>query len=634
MRYNSKYLRLLVHRLPVLLPLLLIFVGMAGIVITGVIMNRPDLTLRSLVLVIPLILAGVLLLLLNTSRNKSDAMPTFRWPRFSHLVMIFTTLSILSIIILYINNHRPLEYFIIVSFISGLIFLQILQCDSRIKRSIILVEISALSLCLIWGVTLNYPLYYGWTDVLPHLNIIDSIITSGHIAGRSNYYGNFPLFHTIISISYYVCGLPLQTTHFLVTGLIWPIGIIVTYLIFRKFSDSTPLVLIACLLFAMNAEVIQYGAYSITRSFAFILYLFAILTLLPSKNHGSKTFFIQVIFSIALILTHHFTALLALFIFIILSMIYNYVSKNTSDEKVSDSFVMLYGVAFLSYLFYVAHTFTGSIWSRFISLLTSDEAATVIDVAPGRQSGIFFIIEHSYAAFALFLSLLGIGYLLSNKDKYIRKKKFIILLCLFSLPLFVPGAQYLLSIVNDSMVYRIALLVSPFIVFGMALGIWYLLGYRGKVKQSKRNPTISIALICAAIVFASTFSSMLSNSNNSDSPDLNFSGIDRGYFSAPEVSSLLFIGNNAERSLPLFSDYYVVRNTYHLGDFHSRNILTDEDDSYLQGGYVVLRMSELSNMDVSSSPYDSYLSREGNIIYDNGAVKAFLIHSRNAFTES
>ena len=644
MTHGSLQLRLLSHRLSTFFPYFLILTGLVGIVLTGIVMGRTDLTIRSMVLVVPLILAGVFLHIKRGTQSRICDALSFRRTGFINLSLLYVLLLIISIIIIYINHDRPLEYFVAISIISGVIFLQALHADSKFRALIILTEISILSLCLIWGVTLNYPLYYGGTDPLQHLYLIDSIAQVGHINEDYASYANFPLFHILIVISYLVCNLPLSTTLFLAMGLIWPIGIVTAYLMFRKLIDSRSLALIACLLFGLNAAVIQFGMYPVTRSLAFIFYLFIILLMLPPNNRQMRTFFIQIIFLISLILTHHFTALLAAFVFILILAIDNYILRSPKDRRISGTFVMLYVATFFSYLVYIAYAFTKSSISNQLSVFQSEEISGVGEIVSSSEYALTFIINNSYAALALFLSLLGVGYLVMKNNEQIQRRHFIILLTLISLMLYIPGAQYLLSISDSLLFYRIQLLVAPFIALGMAIGIKHLLSNSGRKNQNMR-PRRSLVAITATIVIILTFSSMLSNNNSVDSSDLNQGQADSRYFSAAEVSSMLFISKNADITSPLYSDYYVIRDRYHLQDFNSLNVLTGGNITYIEEGYIIFRINELLTMDtlkfssggrvsadldynLSDQPDDTniilQLDKE-SAIFDNGAVKAYLV---------
>jgi uncharacterized membrane protein len=627
-------------------PVILILIGIIGILITGVVIGRPDLMIRSLVLVIPFILAGALLFVKKGVRNGLEEISTYGRVRFHHLSMVYIVSLVTSIVSLYANNDRPLEYFLLIFLMSGLIFLQILKSDSRVKIAIVLTEILALSLCLIWGVTLNYPLYYGGTDTLQHLYLIGTIIDTGYINGLGDSYINFPLFHILIGISFQICGLPLQTTLFIVMGLIWQVGIIVAYLIFKKLTRSSSLALIACLLFALNAAVMQFGMYPVTRSFAFVFYLFMLLLLMPPHAKRLKIFLIQAIFLISLILTHHFTALLAVFIFTIIYIINNYVIRSSQDERVDGTFIMLYIVAFFSYLVYIAYIFTKTTISSKMLAILSEETTNVGEIASDPNYASAFIVNNSYAGIALFLSLLGIGYILMRAQRHSRGDLFIVLICLVSLVLYVPGAQYLLSIADDFLFYRVELLVAPFVVLGMAIGIKYLLNWDSGIDRRYGHFHGAIVLICVIIVVAATLSSTLANSNSVDSSDLNRSGGNSRYFSGSEVASLSFMPRNADHSMPLYSDYNVMRDKYHLGNFNSLNVLISGNTTYITEGYVILRADKLLATDTlmfssngrmnQDNPY--YLSKqpdETNIlyqlerecaIYDNGAVVIYLMN--------
>ena len=110
--------------------------GSAGLLFTGIAIGRTDLTIRSMVLVGPLILAGVFLYINRGTRSHiSDAL-SFGRTGFINLSLLYILLLIISIIIIHTNYDRPLEYFVIISIISGIIFIQTLHADSKFRTLI------------------------------------------------------------------------------------------------------------------------------------------------------------------------------------------------------------------------------------------------------------------------------------------------------------------------------------------------------------------------------------------------------------------------------------------------------------------------------------------------------------------
>jgi hypothetical protein len=66
------------------------------------------------------------------------------------------------------RRHYPLVYFLLIALFSGVLFLQIISVRPKWTDSLIVRQIIILSLNLIWGATLKYPLYFGDTDLLVH----------------------------------------------------------------------------------------------------------------------------------------------------------------------------------------------------------------------------------------------------------------------------------------------------------------------------------------------------------------------------------------------------------------------------------------------------------------------------------
>ena len=95
------------------------------------------------------------------------------------LQVSFTLFFILSVISLYLSPTRPGYYFLLITVLFCIIFLQIFS--DTLNPKIILFEIDCVLGNIIFGLTLKYPLFFGFTDIISHLYLTKITMLSGHI---------------------------------------------------------------------------------------------------------------------------------------------------------------------------------------------------------------------------------------------------------------------------------------------------------------------------------------------------------------------------------------------------------------------------------------------------------------------
>lgn len=576
-----------------LFPYSLFFIAIIGIIST-IVIKRPDLTVRSLYLVIPLIFTGIILLKKIPIEAKKNIF-AFGYLKFSHLLCAYAIFFAASIVILFLSKSRPLVYFIIAALIPGVILAQILYRNSfsKSKLGLILFEIILYSLSLIWGIALKYPLYFGDTDLLYHMYYIKTIIETGHIGLISVDYQNFPLYHILIAVGTKLTDLFFKYTLFIIIGFSWQIGIIFAYLVFNRICNSKQLSLLSCLLFATSPYFIFYGSEAITRSLAFVLFMF--LMYLITYKHA-KFVFLAFIIMWALILTHHISTLFIIAIFFMIYVIQKSVfgGSQESSNIISLPFVLLIIVCFFSYLIWVAYLLMESTLPSWLNALISNDILIKSETRPGNE--ITFLLTNSYYPFAIFLALLGIGSVLKvNKKRDSNLGIMVVALTsLIFMLLYVPGPLNLFPQADIALIYRFSLLVLPFIALMMAYGLKYLINsnrFFGLIETGQKSLIYLVLLFVVAI----SFFSMISGENARDCPYFpHVSTSASNYFNRAELESFYFINQNGNKFLTLYGDYFTVRNQYSLSGFTSRRVIKGGDISYMNHGYLILRIGEFN----------------------------------------
>jgi len=253
----------------------IIFVIICGIA-TTLIMGRPDFTIRAFIYIIPGIFA--IIFLINLYRNGGtlpEALIQIRSGKF-FFQLTYVALFALSLLVLYFSPYRPWYYFLLITGLFCVIFLQIFH--DRLKPSVILFEISCVMGNLIFGLQLKYPFYFGFTDIIPHLYLSTITSLSGHIVPEDLSYGYawFPLFHIFIAEGTNLLGIDVKITFTLLTSLAFIVLIWVIYLIFNLITKNNQTSLLVCLVFSTTPIVIVYSTYVVTRIMAFFGLIFFI----------------------------------------------------------------------------------------------------------------------------------------------------------------------------------------------------------------------------------------------------------------------------------------------------------------------------------------------------------------------
>jgi uncharacterized membrane protein len=575
-------------------PYFLFLVAGLGIGLT-VLLHRIDLTIFSLTLVIPLILAAIILLAKRNVKSDRLVLPTYSGKiSFSHLLLINIIIFIISIIILISDTTRPLAYFVLLSLYAGVVFIQILTQRPKWTDNLILLEIVFLSLNLIWGVSIKYPLYFGDTDTLGHLHMIDTILKTAHIDGLGIDYVHYPLYHIFTAVGIEITGMSAKTGLFIFMGLAWQVGIVFAFLLFKDLSNSIKFASIACLLFASSSPIIFYGSYAIARSLAFVFMMFWIYLVLNKAQRNTKYLFLSLIAMIAMIMTHHLNVL---FVIPMLALIYLiqsiFMSRFLPYRLVNPLFVYLFGICCISYLLWVSSDLANSTLPGTIRELGNMDASLKSNVSGGY--GFSVIIGLIYYSSALLLILLGVRIVFDH----LNLSSSLLFAGVFALTgfvmtiVYVPGPLDLIRFSDIISTSRMQLMVSPFIAFLMAYGISFLYHMEGNFRYNVIRTSYSFILPAILIVTTAFFGTIgIGNAQDNDYFP-HTSNFDTPYFTNSELASFSFLNDKGNGVLPLYSDYPTVRNSFSLSNFPVSNTLMGGDTSYIREGYILLRFGEL-----------------------------------------
>jgi hypothetical protein len=597
---------------------LLIILGMVSAIGVTLLLGRPDFAVRSLIYVIPGIIVAIIVFFIYRNGKKfPDPLIMMRANR-QFFQILFVLLFILSVLALYFSSYRPWYYFILITALFCVIFLQIFS--DTLKPTIILFEISCVMGNLVFGLQLKYPFFFGLTDIIPHLYLTKITILSGHIipVDLDYSYAWFPLYHIFIAEGTDLFGIDEKTTFILLTSLSFILLVWVMYLLFNHLLKNDQISLLICLFFSTTPVVITYSTYVVTRTMAFIGFvIFLFLAHKQIKTSKWRSFSVlTIVFSLYLILVHQVSIIqiiFLLFIFVVLEVLVN------DFFAIKTKIIAFIILTSTTYWLFTSFFFTSII-------LQTANAATLPELSEVRSqiqvgSEFIFLQNNVYLAVFIFFTILGIGYLCwAYRSKY---PSVIGLFVLVMIPLYFPSPitasrMAMITLRTD----RFALLVAPFFASVIAIGCLVLLYSLYTSKYTRK-----IALLLGVLIFSYICFSALTVENASDCKDL---APPRGrvYFTEPELTAFNFVPQFIAHNSSVSSDKYASlmfdqrffseTSALNLPSYYTSSAFQSTDPFSFETGFFVLRNQELEENGLgfnSGNEYgQTYMPTDDNLV--------------------
>lgn len=609
------------------------FGGAAAVVIIGFMLGRSDLVIRSLYLLAP-ISAVMIIAIIKPDWIKNDF--TDSSPRiklsasiFQYLGLLFILIYIISICLLIGNEVRPLIYFILVGVMAALIFVEILSCGEEHsgRKGIILFQIVLVSANLIFGLTLRLPFYFGFGDVLTHMNYIDSIVKTGQVSDALGNYQYFPNFHIFNASGTLLSGMSLQTSYYIFNGLFFLVSIPIIYLLVSQLIKNVHLPLMATLVYSLSREVIFNGMYMITRVMAFIFCLLILYILIRSRGN-LKLRTISLFLVIPLVMVHQTTLLHFSGILLALALIETCMYRNS--WSIGMNFLLFFVIAYLGYWFWQSYPFIAESISNLIiapdftrSLPTASEVPLFVTFTSNADLIVLVI-----------LVMIGIISLLYAHKQLVAIGTVFAVFTLAASIIYFPGFNNILA--HILLTYRVALLVTPFIAFTTAAGLLLLIRRTSTDGEHMRS-TLKIGIsVCVIFVMTVLSTVILGNFN-----DLNygkvFGNTNRQYFTESEIAAFSFSYQHG-RDIAYYGDDASLKYMIdYLGMSQGEPFDSLKPES-IRTGYMLFRKEELESRGqlsfITYDPvYQEYLYKgtdlqakweQENKIFDNGSVYLYL----------
>lgn len=544
------------------LPIIGIVIPIIGCILLVITLHRSDFFIKGLVLIIPLTLGSIIILLYSRKLLSSVASELDSDIHLNKYIyyLIFLLLYLFSILICLLSTSILLIYFFIIAIMSLFILIEIVFTNSGEIN--VLSKIILLLANLIFSQTLRLPYYFGATDLIFHINYVNSIVVFHHVTFLMGEYQYFPLYHILIACYQIVTNMYLRTSFFILTGLIFLSTIYFIYLLSYKITLNTRQSLLATFLYSVSYETIYAGMYMVTRVMSFVFFLVLLYLLIANQSKNLRYFILAIGLILPFIYLHQVSLLQETIIIYALIIIEWFIYLRS--KTISYLFPLLFSICFFGYWIYTAGPF-------FNSVLRSMKSTTDVVNIPNVQNYAiykYFNLNLDLSILAFFI-IIGIIALLIKGYK--NEKNVLIVQCaiisLLSLPLILPGpASFLSSLL---LTYRIPLMLSPFTIVAVSDGIITLLFF----KDHNKYFNIAKYTLTITIIFIFILTSILKIANANDLYLNNiFPPSDRTYYLESEIVSFDFCINKLTKTNKIFTDYESAR---YISSKGYENVLPD-----------------------------------------------------------
>lgn len=551
--------------------------------------DRMSYLINGSILAIPAIIGSFVFLAIKREDIDLAARPVLFSRNLSVYPKLFLALYALTIPILLLT---PVDFrwgLLTVPILYAVILIQILS--SRPRPGVVLTEIMLTLAITIYSYTLRPALYFGTTDIMPHGYMATVTYLSGHvIPAELGTYTYFPLYHVFVAISSHLLGLDIQTALFVTTGLVFSLTVLFLYLLVNYVFKNEQIALLVVLLYAVNADVIYYGTYMVTRTMAYVGFLILLYLLYSmgdartgTENAATRPAARRVLAVIAVVfvlLTHQISMPM---IIILLGLIF--VLERIAGERryIRPAFLAVAVSLLAWYWLFIAYPFIGDLFPRAdLSLYQT------IVFTEAVHEGWTFLLNQVDTLFVVFFSLIGAIYLIWK-----QQPKYSIVFGitgLMAIILNVPGVlTVIFQMVSILRIDRFAVLFLPILAVATGVGIYVLVRYLIAIKMSSRRAGAVLIALIALYGIGS----------------LGLLGDEAGYirysFNQDEMTGFEQVLETVPSGSTLHSDYYTLRfferkgisDSERLGlPYYTVYLLQTDLEVPADDGYIVLPITQ------------------------------------------
>ena len=553
---------------------------------------------------------------------------------------LFFILLTIIIYILYVNNNiyeRPVIYFIIISLMAGIIAVEILYSDPRIRwlilcQTIIFCSVAVFSQILIFPELLGIDPYY-------HRMIVQGLIEQGSMPHNSQNYEIMSAYHIFLGSGQMITSLNFRFASLLTASVsIILLNIIFIYLLAKYITSDTKIALFSSLILGAVSFHIQGAYLAYPNALALVFSIIVLYLAIGMRNDKGPYVIIMGIMIIAALLMHSIAILFILLLFIILitySKIFRNIGMRISPiSTIISAIIIIVGWSWMGQIdilkgFVGAGTGSGTPPSDG-SIGSSPSDGSIGTQPPNLDIDIPEIISAitdpsimdeflNYNGLFIFysLSILGIFVILDLRSKY----PYGVPIAIVSVTPFIIGTSLeLLGLygLNERWWY-ISQILLPIPVSIALCAIF----------KSIRRPflKILIPIIVVSLSFSLMTNTFANIDNDSFAPNINT----RYTLITSEIQAIYSVSTHSN-SICYADDYYAARSRYFSHDISSMaNELERANFSAIEG-IILIRNEIVSgtfenskrpiklNYDLEEKLYDYSFNK----IFDGGTVGAFL----------
>ncbi|WP_424357795.1 hypothetical protein [Methanocella sp. MCL-LM] len=554
------------------------------------------------------------------------------------LTLLYIILFGLSILLLAASSERTILYYIAISALATVILLEILlreHTDTSVV--LLLLQIMFLMLNVLWGATLKYYYYVGYTDILDHTRLMNDLLASGYVTEAFGIYIPFPLWHILCDYLLLLTGLslPVNKIAYITCGLIFAFVPPAIYLVSDRLLNNKKIALLSALVVVFYPILITYGMYSIPRSMCSFLFIVLFWLLLESAGHF-KYYALAMLATLAIIIYHTVSIPYVLVMLFLMYLLYHIFAKG-EKSPITYSYLILASALTLLYWVINAQELLRTLIVNILMQAPIGSFTKSIYTAPLNE--LFNYLQYSPTILFVIIATLIV---LSHK-KISTGVKILCLEGLLLVPVAFPGPLMLVNKLSGNFNFqRFEEYTFLFVGIVAAIGLYYLF------TKAKQNIKPFLILLFAIWVVLSVSNDWVALDNPLvKRPFYTF------YVTEEETNSIQLLNNLKTDSTYVLSDYIAFRYLESLPDFdanYTRMLQVYHDDRFLTNDsrdVMVIRDGELSKrpMQLYFSPDGKFWSRneslytlsnyyykdnpvfagldDGNRIFDSKSISAY-----------
>jgi hypothetical protein len=594
----------------------LLFLGVCIGVIFGIIIDGVGLAITGLKIAgLPLLIASVIIKVLY--KNQKKEIITIHWLSSNKINKLFILIALITCIHLILVPGRGYIYVGLVTILFLVALTDPLFSKHSNPKSSIL-QTSILLLILSYSLTLRVPMFFGSTDVLPHMQYSAYTSETGAIIPETvSNYAHFPLFHIFYSIFLDISPFSLETSYFILSGLIFAFTPFLIFCIAREITGDDRLSSLSTIVYGSLPFVVHYNSYFVTRTLFYIGMLVFFVIMFRMRKFTDRRYGVLLLFVVPFLLLSHQVSFIQMLVILSVFGVCGLL-VNGSTPTIRPVHFALLTITFFGYWIYVSQDLlTRIVTSHILGGGTTAQATGVDTVVIGIH-----VVEMIHNSVYVILLLVGAAIALRQDN---RLAKAGILVIVF-VPILIYSPLDIFERLSRFRHDRMRLMLAPFAAIMIALAIRELVS---KSTTIPKNTTIVSILVLCSVFFGLGITGGFYHDATADSPDIEWTGPPQ-HFTEEEVKAMEFTQMTREDSEVAAdrrsAEYLESLVTSDLDSSKSHNNVTEITDPYeINSNYIIYHEHRHNQYGLHfSTGTGSYLFAghipfdEKNEIYTNG----------------